>query len=290
MKRSAKLLLAVALIAVPAIAQSRYEIPIPGTINWALSPDGKYVAYTAQLAGRRGGPESGAVWIRSADPEATAKMLAGTEGARVGVPFWSFDSQFVGYAAGTKLKKVRLTGAPPETIAEIGPDSFRRGAWGRAGTIVFAMTNLFQVSASGGAPIEIVPSARSAPWFFPDGQHFLYKSGTDKPGGWAIYIGSIDSAEQKRLMNADSRAMPTEGYILFTRGRTLFAQPFDDVLLEFVGAPVRIAQDLFYDQAGGGLTGFDASDNGLLIYRTGTREAMPPTLTVVPNWTSLLKR
>jgi hypothetical protein len=53
---------------------------------------------------------------------------------------------------------------------------------------------------------------------------------------------------------------------------------------------MRIAEDLFYDQTGGGLTGFDASDNGTLIYRTGTREAMPPTLTVVPNWTSLLKR
>ena len=83
--------------------------------------------------------------------------------------------------------------------------------------------------------------------------------------------------------------MPAQGHILFTRGRTLFAQPYDPTRLELTGKPVQLADDLFYDQAGGGLTGFDASEN-LLIYRTGTREAMPPTLTVVPNWTSLLRR
>src|SRR5262245_39161202 len=152
------------------------------------------------------------------------------------------------------------------------------------------MTNLFKVAAQGGSMSEIVPSAASAPWFFRDGRHFLYKGGTDKPGGWAIYIGSIDSAETKRLMDADSRAMPIAGHILFTRGRTLFARRFDDKRMEFTGEPVRIADDLFYDQGGGGLTGFDASDDGILIYRGGTREAMPPTLTVIPNWPALLRR
>jgi hypothetical protein len=91
-------------------------------------------------------------------------------------------------------------------------------------------------------------------------------------------------------MDADSRAMPVPGYVLFTRGRTLFAQPFDDKRFEFTGDSVRIADDLFYDGPGGGLTGFDASHNGILMYRAGTREAMPPTLTVIPNWPALFKR
>jgi hypothetical protein len=43
-------------------------------------------------------------------------MLAGTEGARLGVPFWSFDSQFIGYAAGTKLKKVGLLEHRPKQL------------------------------------------------------------------------------------------------------------------------------------------------------------------------------
>jgi eukaryotic-like serine/threonine-protein kinase len=276
--------------AATTFAQGRYQLPVPGTINWSLSPDGKYVTYTAQLPDRRGGPESGAVWIRPTDPVASPRMLPGTEGARLGVPFWSPDSRSVGYSAGQNLKKVGLTGEPPQTITAIGADSFRRGTWGTAGTIVFAMTNLFKVPALGGTMSEIVPAASSAPWFFPDGRHFLYKGGTDKPGGWAIYIATIDSPETKRLMDADSRAMPISGHILFTRGRTLFAQPFDDTRFEFTGNPVQIADDLFYDQAGGGLTGFDASENGILMYRAGSRENMPPTLTVITNWLALLKK
>ena len=59
-------------------------------------------------------------------------MLAGTEGALF--PFWSPDNQFIGYFAGGKLKKVRASGGPSETLCD-APE--RGGSWNRDNVIVF---------------------------------------------------------------------------------------------------------------------------------------------------------
>ena len=49
--------------------------------------------------------------------ETQAVALPGTEGAEY--PFFSPDGQWVGFAAGKKLKKVALSGGPPIDLCEL---------------------------------------------------------------------------------------------------------------------------------------------------------------------------
>ena len=68
-----------------------------------------------------------------------------TEGALL--PFWSPDSQFIGFWAGGQLKKIRRSGGPAAVICNV--PEIAQGTWGRDGTILFAKTvnsPIFRVS------------------------------------------------------------------------------------------------------------------------------------------------
>ena len=82
-------------------------------------------------------------------------------------------------------------------------------------------------------------SEHLAPFFLPDGRHYLFLAVAAESG---IYVGSLDSKERKRLLAADSRPLyAAPGYLLFNRGGTVFAQPFDANKLELSGEPIRVA-------------------------------------------------
>ena len=96
-------------------------------------------------------------------------------------PFWSPDNRFIGFFAQGKLKKISITGGPPQALCDVG-FSFG-GSWSRNGTIVFCpIYRLHRVSQDGG-PVTPVPTrlrgqaketllerARWSPYFLPDGQ------------------------------------------------------------------------------------------------------------------------
>src|SRR5207244_1945220 len=67
---------------------------LPGN-NFALSPSGSHIVFTATVDGTT------ALWLRALDA-LDARALPGTEGG-IG-PFWSPDSQSIGFLAGGKLK------------------------------------------------------------------------------------------------------------------------------------------------------------------------------------------
>jgi serine/threonine protein kinase len=91
----------------------RFPLPIPASIQNAsppvVSPDGRNIVFAGDADGRR------MVWIRPLDA-IDPRPLPGTEG--VLRPFWSPDSRFVGFVAGGKLKKVDITGGPPQVISD----------------------------------------------------------------------------------------------------------------------------------------------------------------------------
>jgi hypothetical protein len=72
--------------------------------NPTISPDGRTLAFTATVEGRR------QLWIRPLD-SVSARPLAGTEDAYQ--PFWSPDNRFLGFFAQGKLKKVEVSVALP---------------------------------------------------------------------------------------------------------------------------------------------------------------------------------
>src|SRR6202163_4049869 len=90
----------------------RFQVPLPEkAINpiFALSPDGKVLAFTAAESGRR------KLWIRPID-SLTAQVVPGTDDASY--PIWSPDSASLAFFVPGKLKKMAMTGGPSQTICD----------------------------------------------------------------------------------------------------------------------------------------------------------------------------
>src|SRR5205807_8924584 len=138
----------------------------------------------------------------------------------------------------------------------------------------------YRVSASGGMPQQVTHLDRSrseathrSPYFLPDGNHFLFmirRPWTPDQAGDAIYIASLDQPNSPRiLLNASSNVAYVDGYVLFVRDRTLFAQPFDARTLQLRGDARPVTHDpIGYHSAGFAL--FDASPAVVLVLAAGS--------------------
>jgi serine/threonine protein kinase/Tol biopolymer transport system component len=235
----------------------------------AVSPDGRQIAFVTRNA-----QGSRTLWVRPLDSLA-ARQLPGTEGALH--PFWSPDSRFVGFFAQGKLQKIRAEGGPPQPLCSVF--EARGGSWSRAGVIVFSPNDrdpLYRVSDGGGAaaPVTSLDASRQEsshqwPHFLPDGRRFLYLVWSAQPQHRGIYVGSVDGRENQRLLESDWGVAAAGGQLLFLRGTTLMAQPFDPGSLRLTGEPTPAAEQVWYDETTPGLTSFSVSDNGVLAYRSG---------------------
>jgi hypothetical protein len=168
------------------------------------------------------------------------------------------------FANHLNLKKIDISGGPPVTVARaIAGDG---GTWNRNDVIVFATGAtrlLYRVSAAGGqvVPItkesETVTAVRRRVHFMPDGSHYVYDaphSGT----GRAIYVASLDSDSGKLLVERGESPAYQHGRLLYLRGSTLVAQPFDEKRLVVVGSASSLAEQVY---------SFSASqDGGVLAY------------------------
>ncbi|MGH9317466.1 MAG: TolB family protein, partial [Thermoanaerobaculia bacterium] len=190
--------------------------------------------------------------------------------------FWSPDSRFLGFFAEGKLKKIEVSGGPPQKIcdAPTGAD----GSWSSEGVILFDGTGndpISRVSAAGGTPVVAAKPEASRketqvgwPEFLPDGRHFLYMANGQKTEDNMYRIGSLDSKETKVLAPAQTLVTyAPPGYLLFVRDRTLMAQPFDTKAMRTTGEPVPLAEKIGTDSVG--LARFSVSRDGTLAYRTG---------------------
>lgn len=171
-----------------------FRVPVP-------SPDGRSFVFSASS-----GDSPEALWLRPLD-SVEARRLTGTDGATS--PFWSPDGRWIGFFADGKLKKISPSGGPPFTIAALR--QFREGAtWGANGDIIFSPDHrapLYRIHESGGSPRQITTLDRSrtenshrAPTFLPDGRRFLFTARCNLREYNALYLGSLDSPDVRRLM------------------------------------------------------------------------------------------
>ena len=238
----------------------------------ALSPDGTRLAFVAPTdRGRQ-------LWLRALSGGASdARPLPETEGAAL--PFWSPNSQSIGFFAGSYLKRVDIVSGVVQTLTSAPVGGGLGGTWNEDGVILLNAAPgwpLYRISESGKDRAEVThldPPRQvnhSRPQFLPDGRHFLYYANGNSEGR-GVYVASLDSASGTRLFDAEAPAkfMPPDRLLSY-QGGTLFVRRFDPGKLEVQSDPVPVAQDV------GVVT---ASLTGILAYRpVAPGQARPPEL------------
>jgi Tol biopolymer transport system component len=241
-----------------------------------ISPNGTKLVFGA----------GGRIWIRNLE-SGDAHALEGTENGTF--PFWSPDSQKIGFFSAGKLRIVDMGGGAPLPICD-APNP-RGGAWSPKGVLLFTpsiRSALYQVPATGGTPVQVTTldtakhSTHRWPQFLPDGDHFLYlaTNHAGQRGFSGIYVGSLSrgATQSQLLISTDADAVYASGYILFLRKNDLMAQRFDLGSLSLRGDAVHLADKVLNDQ-GIWRGAFTASENGLLTYAVGANAAEEGQLT-----------
>ena len=232
-------------------------VPSP---SFEISPDGTLIAAVGLSQGAPG------LWIRAIGSPPW-RQLPGTEGARG--PFWSPDSQSLGFFSGGQLKTISVSGGAPVIVSALPVEQLDSGAWSRHGVILFSGSGpLWKVKETGGTSTPVTTLGRGEaahrwPSFLPDGEHFLYLAQTDAV--YELRVGSLSSSDTASLGPIESNAVYAAGHLLFVRDGRLMARPFDEVSRQWKGDPVVAAEEtavVSYLQRGQ----FSVSSTGVLGY------------------------
>jgi eukaryotic-like serine/threonine-protein kinase len=245
-----------------------FALPLQREVSHlAISPDGQMLAFVSpdeatgsnMLSVMRVGASS-------------ATVLPGTEGATY--PFWSPDDAYVAFFADGKLKKVAASGGVPQAITTAVDG--RGGSWGKQG-IVFtpdAVGWLFVVSpdGSGLAPLtdKVFDDAKEAshrwPLFLPDGDHFLFLSGTfTNATPSVIYLSSLSHKEKTFVVQAQSNLGYANGYLFYLDDKKSLRAVRMDLSGKISGDAQMIADQVGY-QPSTYWGAFYVAQNGTVIY------------------------
>ena len=259
----------------------------------ALSPDGR--RQIAVVAGEDGRPQLAIKQIDQLD----ARLLPGTEHARA--PFFSPDAEWVAFFTESGLYKIAVARGPPVVVASGTFGQTRGGAWLADGTIVFtprAAGGLQRVPENGGeAEVLTTPDAARSerthrwPAALPGGRAILFTSDTTESTEYyddaRIEAVSIATGERKVVIEQSSRAeYLSTGHLVFARGGSLFAVPFDAEQLEVRGSTALVLQEVATDVASGAAH-FSVSSEGSVLY---VRATSPRPSTSRYAWTARATR
>ena len=107
------------------------------------------------------------VWIRALD-SLEPRALPGTENVQGPPVFWSPDSRFIAFQAGSKLKKIDVSGGPPQEICDASV-LILGGAWNRDGIVIFGTdgNGVMQVPAAAAFPTFLTTARAQQTHAFP---------------------------------------------------------------------------------------------------------------------------
>jgi hypothetical protein len=134
-----------------------------------------------------------------------------------------------------------------------------------------------RVAATGGSPVPVTDydaekeaGGHMWPAFLPDGRHFTFVAASAVRSESWLSIGSLDDRRTTRLLVAESGAQyAPPGYLLFLRGNTLFAQPFDAAALAVRGDAVPLVEEVSRN-TDSLFSAFSVSNEGTLVFKTGS--------------------
>jgi Tol biopolymer transport system component len=252
-----------------------------GGYDVMISPDGQRIAYF----GRNPENNNVALYVREIDG-LEARVVPGTELANVASgfggnmnPFFSADSRSIGFLSPDRgLIRVSVDGGPPIKVADAPSPAFLGAAWTADDRIVYsAGRSLHRVSAGGGATPERLTEEMgntafvASPVVLPGGRAVMY--GVIDNGAERVAVFDLEAREQKVIIDNGQNAFysPT-GHVVFARGTTIMAVPFDASELAVKGEPVAMIENVRHP---GALTAADfaLSASGTLVYVPTTGNA-----------------
>jgi len=255
---------------------ARFTIPLAegeslhvySSASVAMSPDGTHIAYAANRGAER------AIYVRALD-ELESRRLAGTE--RANDPIFSPDGEWVAFEAAGKLKKVSLKGGSPQFLANLV--LFGGHSWGTGDIIGYTPAytgGLFAISAQGGKPRRLTTPEKNRahiwPEVLPGGKAVLFTLWRGENTFDQSHIGvlSLETGKWNVVIEGGfyARYAPT-GHLLFVRGGSLFAAPFDLSEQRVTGASVPVLEGVLQDSFDGAGQ-FAVSRTGSLVYASGT--------------------
>ena len=239
-------------------ATSRYNTHV------AISPNGKHIAFTAAGA-------EGKLWVQDLDQQ-RPRAIDGTEGA--GTPFWSPDSDFIGFAAGGEVRKVSVQGGLASRLCQLPSSHFHGGSWSPDGEVIVFSSgtphNLYEVPARGGAPNLLISSDDSeqssgGPTWPAVWPHFL-----PSQAGTRVLVFAFGSASATTMVVQDLEtgqkellgpgALPfysPSGHIVYQSAPSthdLWALPFSLETLKAAGEAFPISENGLYPTVAGDQT------------------------------------
>jgi serine/threonine-protein kinase len=278
----------------PAPAQhglTRFSFTLPadqkltqtGRHNLAISPDGANMVYVANER----------LYLKRM-AETEARPIPGTE-ENPNTPFFSPDGQWIGFysVADGELKRIRLSGGAPETLAKI--DSPFGASW-TADDQIFAgqgTNGIVRVNARGGKPETVIAAKPGellhGPQVLPDGDSVLFSASMvalDVNERWdrgQIVVQSLKSGQRIPLIDggSDARYLPTS-HLVYALGTALFAVPFDAKALGITGATVQIAEGIRRASARtSAAASFAVSENGSFVSMENQPETVAERILVM---------
>ncbi|HEX5215102.1 MAG TPA: protein kinase [Vicinamibacterales bacterium] len=237
----------------------------------AVSPDGSKIVFVATEDGVT------KLYLRRRD-DAEVRALPGTDGASD--PVFSADGKWLAYAGAADLMRMSLDGTPV-SVAKVN-DS-RGLIWLNDKEIVFspeAVSGLFIVPASGGTPraltsLDPKTDDRTHRWpaAVPGGKAVLFTVGKlsspDNYDDARIDAVIVATGERRAVMEGASFVrVLSNGSLLYAKGGTLYAAPFDSERLVTTGAAVPVLQGVATDTTTG-VAHVSVAGDGTLAYIPG---------------------
>ena len=219
--------------------------------NVAISPNGKHVAFIT--AG-----SEGKLWVQDLD-QREPRVIEGTEGALR--PFWSPDSDFIGFVAGGELKKVSAQGGLAIRVCELPGMFFAGVTWSPDGEVIVFSSGrqLYEVSGRGGTPNLLISPEESeespggptgniiSPHFLPSeagARVLVFAFGS--PTEHTMMVQNVETGQRELLGPGAMPFYSPSGHLVSQSGpltHDLWALPFSLDTLRATGEAFPISQN-----------------------------------------------
>jgi eukaryotic-like serine/threonine-protein kinase len=253
-----------------ALPQGLFSEPAFNGQDFAISPDGRQLAFVAS------DPAKSGLWIRRLSSLDPARLAAEHNVRSVE---WSSDGRSIYFGEMGILRRVSAAGGAAETVYELASGA---GDWnslidfGKERILFTRLGKAFWAAPAGGTATMLK---------LDDGDHLWPRM---LPGGYLLYVrfdqqihrfrawaSNISEPKDRRaLVQTDSRVlyappMPGrhESHLLYIRRGSLVAQAFDATALRLIGQPFPIAENVFWFGPAA-TAAVSVSANGVLVYRT----------------------